>query len=77
MADIDPVRFGELIAAMRSLERQLEATQGELAAMEGRLISLEDRFRLGKGAIIGLVIGLGFALLGIKHTLDALIGASK
>lgn len=79
MSEIDPVRFGQMINAMEGLEKALSATKGELEKvderlekLDGRLGTVEERFRLGKAGLIGLVVGMGFALYGIKETLQAL-----
>lgn len=79
MSEIDPVRFGQMINAMEGLEKALASTASELEKvderlekLDGRLGTVEDRFRLGKAGLIGLAVGLGFALYGVKETLQAL-----
>ena len=77
MSEIDPVRFGELLEEMRALRRELEGARSDLRAHDERIISLEDRFQFGKGWIIGMVIGLGFAFIGVKQTLYTLFGTLR
>lgn len=77
--DIDPVQFGQLIQGMKGVEeamRQMTARLGDtderLESLDGRLETVEERFKLGKAGLVGLVIGAGFALYGVKETLFAI-----
>lgn len=83
MSDIDPVEFGRLLGAMQALRETIasdrQAREAEKAEwfeeMDGlktRLDALEGKLRMGKFTGIGLIVGLCFAIFGIKETLQAL-----
>jgi len=78
---IDPVEFGKLIEAMRatreeseSLRHEMSKNREELAQVTKRLERVEAKFVLGKGALIGLVCGLGFAVEGFRSFLVKVVG---
>lgn len=83
MSDIDPVEFGRLLGAMAALQETIrsdrEAREAENAewledmkGLKARLDELEGKLRMGKWTGIGLVIGMCFAIFGLKETLQAL-----
>ncbi len=52
--DIDPVRFGELIGALKELQGQVKILSEKVDHMEGKLTS-------GRGIIIGILAAAGGA----------------
>ena len=74
MNEIDLVEFGKMMEGMKHLTSALEASTVREESLALRLSSLEQRFTLGKGGLFGLIIGLGFAIFGIKQTVLALWG---
>lgn len=67
--EIDPVEFGRLLESVQELNRKL-ASHAELAErLDQRLASLESLRSSGKSAVIGLALGLVFAVYGLKEAL--------
>lgn len=73
-AMIDPIEFGRLMAEVRHLSAQLEAANEKMETLSARLSEVEDRYKLGKAGITGLVVGLGFTIYGLKEGLSRLMG---
>lgn len=74
MADIDAIQYGRLLASFEHLTAELKATRTQIESLEERLVEVEGRFRVGKGTLIGLVIGLGGAALGLRELFVGLFG---
>lgn len=72
MADIDPIEFGRLLESVEQLTKTLERHTVHVDALNVRLTELESRWKLGKAGIVGLVLGVGFAVNGIVDTLQKL-----
>lgn len=77
MAEIDPVEFGRLAEAMEMLKPELAALREEAAHLSERITELEQRYRIGKGVAFGILIGIGFAVYGVKQTLLKLAGVGS
>ena len=71
---IDPVEFGKLLTEVKHLSHQLAEAQRTMDVLTDRLEAVEDKYRLGKAGITGLVIGLGFTIYGVKEGLAHLLG---
>src|SRR5690606_2501128 len=69
---IDPVQYGRLLQAMEHLSEQVPALTAQLASVQERLAEVENRYRLGKWGLGGLVLGVGFAVFGLKETVAML-----
>ena len=61
MTEIDPVQFGRLIQSVETLSEQLERTSTNVVALNSRIAELENRYRIGKSALAGIVFGAGLA----------------
>jgi hypothetical protein len=66
---IDPVQYGRLLQAMEHLSEQVPELTAQLSNLQDRLADVENRYKLGKVGLGGLVIGLGFAMFGLKESL--------
>ena len=62
---IDPVEFGRAVA-------KLEQAVENIDQLVDRVSAMEDRFKFGKGGLVGLGLGLAFALYGVKATLGGI-----
>lgn len=74
MADIDAIQYGRLLASFEHLTAELKATRARLESLEDRLVEVEGRFRIGKGTLVGLVLGLGGAAMGLRELISGLFG---
>ncbi len=78
--EIDPVQFGrllesqqQLVASNMLLSHKLDQTGETMKALDARIVELESRYRVGKAALTGLIIGAGFAVKGLWETLMGLL----
>ncbi len=71
---IDPIEFGKLLTEVKHLSHQLAEAQRTMDVLTDRLEAVEDRYKLGKAGITGLVIGLGFTIYGLKEGLTNALG---
>lgn len=76
MTEIDPIQYGRLLASVDALTAELSATRVEMKALERRLADVEGRFRIGKGTLIGLLLALGAAGVGIREGVKSLFGGN-
>lgn len=67
--EIDPVEFGKLLASVDSLNRQLATNSALVERLDQRLAALESLRANGKAAMVGLTLGLVFAVYGLKEAL--------
>lgn len=74
MAEIDAIQYGRLLASFEHLTAELKATRAQLVALEDRLMEVESRFRLGKGTVVGLLVGLGGAAVGWRELIAGVFG---
>lgn len=74
MTEIDGIQYGRLLASFDHLTAELKATRQRLESLEDRLVEVEGRFRLGKGAFIGLLLALGAGVFGMKEVITGLFG---
>lgn len=73
MSTIDPVQFGQLIATMEHLSKELKETREANVALAARVAELEDRWDTGKKGLAAVVLVVGFALFGVKETFQSLL----
>lgn len=71
MSTIDPVQFGQLIATMEHLSKELKETREANNALAMRVAELENRWDTGRKGLIVVILVLGFALFGVKETLQS------
>ena len=67
--EIDPVEFGRLLESVQELNRTLASHAALAERLDQRLASLESLRSSGKSAVIGLALGLVFAVYGLKEAL--------
>lgn len=67
--EIDPVQFGRMLASQEALSKKLDQNADRMERLDQRLEALESLRANGKWAAIGLVIGLVFAVYGMKEAL--------
>jgi hypothetical protein len=73
MSTIDPVQFGQLIATMQHLTEKLEQTSRSNEALAARVAELESRWDTGKKGLAVVVLVVGFALFGVKETMQSVM----
>lgn len=75
---VNAVQFGRMMAVLETTREELARSRVEMQALNARLSELEGHWSRGRASIIGLMIGLGFTVLGIKSAFmaakDALTG---
>lgn len=67
MSSIDPIQWGQFLEKVASLTDKLSEAEDKIDGLTKRLDAVENRYQLGKAGIGGLVVGLGFALYGVKE----------
>lgn len=75
MSDFNPVQFGQFLAKVEALTEKLTEAEKSIDALTERLTQVESRYKVGKGALAGLAIGAGFAVLGVKDTLNRIVNS--
>ena len=71
--EVDPVQFGSLLEAVKNLTSDLENHTKELQIVREEIFDLREKYRVGKGALFGLIIGAGFAVKGFWASIEKLI----
>lgn len=61
--------FGVAVSKLTAVIERIEDIAKRQEAHTDRISAIESKFTLGKGAVFGLLIGLGFMLYGVKQTL--------
>lgn len=75
MSDFNPVQFGQFLAKVEALTEKLTEAEKSIDALTDRLTQVESRYKVGKGALAGLLVGVGFAVFGVKETLNRIANA--
>ncbi len=73
MSTIDPVQFGQLIAEMQHLSKELKETREANNELAKRVSELESRWDTGKKGLAVVVLVVGFALFGVKETMQSVM----
>ena len=68
---VNAVQFGRMMAVLETTREELARNREEMSALNARLSELEGHWSRGRASIIGLMIGLGFTVLGIKSAFMA------
>lgn len=82
---IDPVQFGRMLEAMERLTDEVEAARKDsvetrkamhetTTALVDRIEELESRFLMGKWTLVGVLLAVGTAAIGLKETLGHIWG---
>lgn len=73
--DIDPVLFGRLLASVETLQKTIEVATEQNEALAGRVAELESKLDSGRRGLTVIALVAGFAIFGVKETLQALFKA--
>lgn len=63
---------GQMQAKLAAAIEQLNQLAIRMDAQTMRIEEIDDRFKHGKAGLIGLIIGVGFMLVGIREMFEAL-----
>jgi len=64
---------GQMQAKLATAIEQLNQLAIRMDVQTLRIEEIDDRFKHGKAGLIGLVIGVGFMLVGIREMIEALM----
>lgn len=70
----DPRSFGRLEASVENLGENVKALALAVTELSKRLEAIEDRYKLGRGAIVGGALMAILAMYGASGLVDKLIG---
>lgn len=70
--EINPVQFGQMLAELAATREELTRTRVQIDALTKRIGDMEGHWSRGKASLAGLILGLGFAALGVKQAFIAL-----
>ena len=65
---INPVQFGQMLAELAATREELTRTRQQIDALTKRIGDMEGHWSRGRASLAGLILGLGFAVLGVKQT---------
>lgn len=68
---INPVQFGQMLAELAATREELTRTRVQIDALTQRINDMEGHWSRGRASLAGLILGLGFAILGVKQTFQA------
>ena len=69
--EINPVQFGQMLAELAATREELTRTRVQIDALTKRIGDMEGHWSRGRASLAGLILGLGFAALGVKQTFTA------
>lgn len=69
--EINPVQFGQMLAELAATREELTRTRVQIDALTQRISDMEGHWSRGRASLAGLILGLGFAALGVKQTFTA------
>jgi hypothetical protein len=67
-------QLGQLIAAVTSLTKAVDELTATNKALTSRMDALENKYRTGRGVVIGLILACGFLWYGAKGMVLKLLG---
>ncbi len=70
---INPVQFGQMLAELAATREELGRTRVQIESLTNRIADMEGHWSRGRASIAGLVLGLGFAVLGIKQAVLSIL----
>lgn len=68
---INPVQFGQMLAELAATRRELTRTRTEIESLTKRIADMEGHWSRGRASLAGLILGLGFAVLGVKQVFQS------
>jgi hypothetical protein len=75
--EINPIQFGQMLAELAATREELGRTRVQIDALTRRIADMESHWSRGRASLAGLVLGLGFAVLGLKQALTALLAVLR
>lgn len=69
--EINPIEFGKMLAELSATRHELTQTRIQIDALTQRIADMESHWSRGRASLAGLILGLGFAILGVKQTFSA------
>ncbi len=74
---INPIQFGQMLAELAATREEMTRTRVQIDALSQRIGDMEGHWSRGRASLAGLVLGLGFAVLGLKQFLLSLLTALR
>jgi hypothetical protein len=74
---INPVQFGQMMAELAATREELTRTRHQIDELTKRIGDMEGHWSRGRASLAGLILGLGFAVLGVKQAFTQLWGVIK
>lgn len=71
MSEINPIQFGQMLAELSATRQELTETRAEIKSLTKRIADMEGHWSRGRASLAGLILGLGFAVLGAKQVLQS------
>jgi hypothetical protein len=68
---INPVQFGQMLAELAATREELARTRIQIDALTQRITDMEGHWSRGRASLAGLILGLGFAVLGVKQVFQS------
>jgi hypothetical protein len=68
---INPVQFGQMLAELAATREELTRTRVQIDALTQRISDMEGHWSRGRASLAGLILGLGFAVLGVKQVFQS------
>jgi len=68
---INPVQFGQMLAELSATREELARTRIQIDALTQRITDMEGHWSRGRASLAGLILGLGFAVLGVKQVFQS------
>lgn len=77
MSEINPIQFGQMLAELAATREEMTRTRAQIDALSKRIGDMEGHWSRGRASLAGLVLGLGFAVLGLKQFVLGLLTAIR
>ena len=74
---INPVQFGQMLAELAATREELTRTRIQIDQLTKRIGDMEGHWSRGRASLAGLILGLGFAVLGVKQAFTQLWAVVK
>lgn len=71
---IDPRMFGQLEKSVDHLTKSVDTLASAVTDLTDRIGALEDRWKFGRGALIGVVLMAALSVYGASEFVDKLLG---
>ena len=71
---VNPRDFGALEKSVEHLSKSVEALTEAVTELSSRIGVIENRYTLGRGMMVGLVIAAALSVYGASELIDKLLG---